>query len=174
MCLGKAMTAGYLPMSAAIVTDRIYDAFRNDGAKDRTFYDGHTFCGNPITAAAAIETLNIFAEERIVERTLPLHLRLHEGFEQISHHSTVSYYKCSGMIAMCELTNISGGAVRAKKVARKAMELGLFIRPLGDILYLWPPLTVSMDELNEMLRLFKLALDQTIGMADPPTDAHLS
>jgi adenosylmethionine---8-amino-7-oxononanoate aminotransferase len=141
LCLGKALTAGYLPMSAAIASDRIYESFRNvDDARDRTFYDGHTFCGNPITSAAALAAIET-------------------AFARIAEHESVAYAKTLGAIAMCALTPESGGGVRAKAVARAAIERGLFIRPLGPSLYLWPPFTTSDAELETMLGVFAEALD---------------
>ncbi|MCH7959004.1 MAG: adenosylmethionine--8-amino-7-oxononanoate transaminase [Candidatus Hydrogenedentes bacterium] len=165
LCLGKALTAGYLPMSVAITTDRIFEAFRSDDEHDRTFYDGHTFCGNPITAAAALAAIDIYAGPEIPENVLTLIPILKEGFAEIGEIRGVEYQKTLGMIGMCGFTRESGGSEFARKAARIAMERGLFIRPLGDVLYLWPPLVTTPEQLHEMLAHFRDAIgaasDQT-------------
>ena len=84
MTVGKGLTGGLLPMSAALVSDAIYDTFRADGGRSRTFFHGHTFCGNPITSALAVAALEIYEEEKIIER-LPERMRiLEEGMRRVS------------------------------------------------------------------------------------------
>lgn len=158
LCLGKALTGGYLPMSVAIASDRVFDTFRSDEHQDRTFYDGHTYCGNPITSAAALAALEIFTSEDIVAKAKPAGAFLAQGFEMISEFASVDYYKTLGTIAMCAFTPEAGGATFARRVTAHAMDMGLFIRPLGEVLYLWPPLVVSNAELSEMTSLFTEAI----------------
>jgi len=158
LCLGKALTGGYLPMSAAIVTDEVYDAFRNHGGRDCTFYDGHTYCGNPITSAVAIAALELYTSDDILSKAKGLEKILHDGMAQVARHPAVHHHKCLGMIGMCAVTEQAGGADFARQAAYKARELGLFIRPLGDVLYLWPPLVATESELNQMVALFGEAL----------------
>ena len=161
MCLGKALTAGYLPMSATIATTKVYDAFRNKGGRDCTFYDGHTYCGNPITSAAAIAALGLYTSESILDRVKPLETQLAEGFRTIGQHPAVAYQKSLGMIGMCAFGEDAGGMTFARRVWARAVELGLFIRPLGNVLYLWPPLVSTPEELRQMLTLFQQALEET-------------
>lgn len=158
LCLGKALTGGYLPMSVAIASDRIYESFRSDATTDRTFYDGHTYCGNPITSAAALAALDIFTSEDIVGKAEPAAAYLTQSFDKIAQHPTVDYAKTLGTIAMCAFNEESGGAAFAKEVTKEALSMGLFIRPLGEVLYLWPPLVVSHDELKEMVGVLNLAI----------------
>lgn len=162
LCVGKALTGGYLPMSAAIATDQIYEAFRSDDTHDRTFYDGHTFCGNPITSAVALEALDIYTSEDIVGSCAPLTKQLRKGMAKIGAYPCVAYQKTLGMIGMCAFTEKAGGATLARKVAQAAMELGLFIRPLGEVLYLWPPLITTAEQLEEMIDLLKDAIEQQL------------
>ena len=87
MTVGKGLTGGMLPMSATLVTDAIYDTFRATGGQNRTFFHGHTFCGNPITSAAALAALETYAEEKIVER-LPDRMRiLEDGMRRVSERA---------------------------------------------------------------------------------------
>ncbi len=157
-CLGKALTGGYLPMSAVLAAETIYDAFRSDEAHDRTFYDGHTYCGNPITSALALATLDVFEEERVVERCAPSMATIRAGFGELAKHPAVHYAKCLGMIGMCAIAEEAGGAAFARRAANAAYDLGLFIRPLGEVLYLWPPLTTTAGELDAMLDRFHSAI----------------
>lgn len=161
LCLGKALTAGYLPMSATIVTGEVYDAFRNDGGRDRTFYDGHTFCGNPITAAAALAAIEEYVDNGIIEQSEPLAQRLHDGMKSLGRYDCIDWIQCLGLIGMCGFSGASGGSAKAKEVANRALELGLFIRPLGDVLYLWPPMVTTNAELDDMLRIFRQAIEDT-------------
>ncbi len=160
MCLGKALTGGYLPMSVAVASDKVYETFRSDAKQDRTFYDGHTYCGNPITSAAALAAIDIFTSEDIVGKAKPASAFLAQGFRRIAELSSVDYYKTVGTIAMCSFSEEAGGGAFARKVAAHAMEMGLFIRPLGEVLYLWPPLVVSSPELSQMVELFTEAIQK--------------
>ena len=83
---------------------------------------------------------------------------LGEGFAEIGEIPGVEYQKTLGMIGMCGFTSKSGGSDFARKIARIAMERGLFIRPLGDVLYLWPPLVTTPEQLHERLALFRDAI----------------
>ncbi len=151
MTIGKGMTGGYLPMSAAMVTDRIYDAFRRDGDRPRTLYHGHTYCGNPITSALALAALDVYEEERILETMKPRVHELNSGLNQTASTLPNSEMSTLGMIGTIEIAEEDGGVQRAKQIAQNAYENGLFIRPLGPVVYLWPPLTITADELSQML-----------------------
>jgi len=155
MCLGKALTAGYLPLSATIATDAVYEAFRApEGDPPRVFWDGHTFCGNPITCAAALATLDAFDALDLPASCAPRETLLAEGFAALELLSGVDFHKTLGMIGMCALDDPD----HAKRAVLIARELGLFTRPLGKTLYLWPPLTVTEPELTLMLERLEVAI----------------
>jgi adenosylmethionine-8-amino-7-oxononanoate aminotransferase len=157
MTLGKGLTGGMLPMSATLVTDAIYDTFRADGRQSRTFFHGHTFCGNPITSATALAALEVYADEKIVER-LPESMRiLEDGMRRVSSLLDGSPLRTLGMIAAIEITEAAGGEVRARRIADRAYELGLFIRPLNSTIYLWPPLNTNPADLQSMLEIVERA-----------------
>jgi adenosylmethionine-8-amino-7-oxononanoate aminotransferase len=158
LCLGKALTGGTLPMSAAIATDEVYDAFRNRPGHDCTFYDGHTICGNPITSAAALAFLDALESENVMDNVAARTPQLAEGMARIARHDAVAYYKTLGLIGMVAIKPDAGGAACAKQIAHRALAAGLFIRPLGNVLYLWPPLVTSGHELAEMIARFDAAM----------------
>lgn len=161
MTLGKGMTGGMLPMSAVVVTDAIYDSFRTGNEQDRTFYHGHTFCGNPITSAVALAALSIYREEKVLENSKPRIEQLKAGMEELGLMLDNSAVRALGMIGVVEVNDSSGGVQRARRIAGSAYELGLFIRPLNQAVYLWPPLTITKEELGRMLSILKAAIKQT-------------
>lgn len=154
LCVGKALTGGYLPMSAAIASREVYDSFRGDGVVKRPFWDGHTYCGNPITSAVALAALDVFAELDLPGSCAPLIEQLALGMAAIGEDARIDYYKTLGLIGMVSFSEEAGGAALARRVSLKAMDLGLFVRPLGAALYLWPPLTSTGAELGEMIAIF--------------------
>ena len=158
LCVGKALTGGYLPMSAALVTDRIYEAFRSVGADDRTFYHGHTFSGNPLASAVALASIETYEDERILPECRETAKRLASGIERLSALGSVANTATQGMMSAVEISPRAGGAALAARIAAKALDLGLFIRPLGSILYLWPPLVTTRAELDQMLAIFGQAV----------------
>ena len=161
MTLGKGLTGGLLPMSATLVSDAIYDTFRANGEQSRTFFHGHTFCGNPITSALALAALETYEEEKIVEQ-LPEPMRLlEEGMRRVSSVLGGSPLRTLGMIAAVEITEEAGGRARARKIAARAYELGLFIRPLNSTIYLWPPLNINGADLQSMLEIVERAARET-------------
>ncbi len=162
MTVGKALTGGTLPMSAVMVTDAIYDSFRSESQPDNTFYHGHTFCGNPITSAVALAVLSVYKEEKILENLKPRIAQLEAGMKELGMMLGSSPVGTLGMIGGVEVNDESGAAPRAQRIARRAYELGLFIRPLGRSVYLWPPLTVTEEDLNRMLSILKAAVEQTL------------
>jgi len=159
LCIGKALTGGYLPMSAAIATDRVFEPFHGDGVEKRPFWDGHTYCGNPITAAVALAALDVYESEHVFQQAAAHAPKFAETFAQLAQHQAVHYHRTCGLIGMLSLEEQAGGAILAKQIADRALDNGLFIRPLGNTIYLWPPLVADEKVLGEMLRV----LHQSIG-----------
>jgi len=155
MLIGKGLTGGYLPMSAAVVTEKIYNSFRSDKDHDRTFYHGHTYCGNPICSNLALEALALYEEIDILNLIKPRIVQLDKGMREIGKMLNDSTVLTVGMIGVVEINQKAGGKIRAAEIASKARGLGLFIRPLGASVYLWPPLISTEQELGEMISIFK-------------------
>lgn len=170
LCVGKGLTGGTLPMSAFIAHDSIYDAFR-EGRDSAVFWDGHTFCGNPISAAAALAALDIMAEEGLPASRADLAAQLAAGFSAIGVHEAVLCHRSLGFVGMCQLREEAGGALLAQRVCALSLERGLFIRPLGSALYLWPPMLMRTEELAKMLEILSESLD--IAARDIPAAARV-
>jgi adenosylmethionine-8-amino-7-oxononanoate aminotransferase len=158
LCIGKALTGGYLPMSAAIARDFIYEAFLGVQPEHRVFWDGHTYCGNPITSAVALAALDVFEALDIPRSCAPRFAQLASAFASLAHLPPVQYSRTLGLIGMCRIRPEAGGAALARQVTQHAWQQGLFIRSLGDIIYLWPPLVSTEEELGTMLQMLEEAL----------------
>ena len=166
VCLGKGLSGGYLPISAAVVKEEIFETFA-DEPEDHTFYHGHTFAGNPIAAAAAIECLNIYQEEKIVERARRSGEVLAAHFQTFKDVPGVANVRCLGMIAAFDLAEKEGltGEDRARNICRAALRKGMLIRPLGTAIYLMPPLIASDEVLAETTaRLLEIVRSQESGI----------
>jgi adenosylmethionine-8-amino-7-oxononanoate aminotransferase len=150
MLVGKALTGGYLPMSALLATGAIYSAFRAPGDERVVFWDGHTFTGNPICAAAALAALDCYAEDDIGARMRPAAAALADGFARLGARPEIAGHRALGMIAMCTVREDAGGAITARRACEIALQNGLFTRPLGAVLYLWPPLSSTPSEIGAM------------------------
>ncbi|MGC9196248.1 MAG: adenosylmethionine--8-amino-7-oxononanoate transaminase [Syntrophobacteraceae bacterium] len=141
VCIGKGLSGGYLPISGAVVKEEIFDTFA-DQPLDHTFYHGHTFAGNPLAAAVAVECLNIYREDNIVLKAHDGGKVLAESLKPLREVAGVANVRCLGMIAAFELTedkNISGPE-RARRICLDMLKKGILIRPLGATLYLMLPL----------------------------------
>jgi adenosylmethionine-8-amino-7-oxononanoate aminotransferase len=147
-------------MSAAIVKEEIFDTF-SDQPEDHTFYHGHTFAGNPIAAAAAIECLKIYGEERIVERADRLGQVLAAQFEAFKDLAGVSKVRCLGMIGAFDLVEKNGetGAMRAKRLSRAMLKNKVLVRPLDATVYLMLPLITDDEVITETVRLLRDAVE---------------
>ncbi len=167
LCLGKGLSGGYLPVSATITHPGIYNAFLGDAASGRTLYHGHTFGGNSLGAAAALATLDVFRDDEILAQLLPKIERLREHLARLAEHPHVAFTRQRGLVGALELTaDKSTGAPypadqrTAWQVCRAALRRGLWIRPLGEVLYALPPLTVSLDELDFLMNTLQASIDE--------------
>lgn len=157
LCLSKGLTGGYLPMAATLTTEEVYQAFYADYAEGKTFFHGHTFTGNPLAASAALGSLQVFEEERTLAN-LPEKIHfLQERMSRFCDLPWVGDVRQLGMIAALELVKSKKGKERFATADRvgwhiyqKGLENGLLLRPLGDVVYLWLPLSATLEEIEEI------------------------
>ena len=157
LCLAKGLTAGYLPMAATLTTEKIWSAFLGRHEDRRTFFHGHTYGGNPLAAAVGLESLDIFRDEGVLESLPPKIARLREHANRIARLEHVGAVRQCGLVAGFELVadKASGTpypwqerrGMRACIAARKHEAL---LRPLGDVVAVWPPLSITLDELDQL------------------------
>lgn len=153
-CLGKGLAGGYLPLSATVVRGEIFETFA-DRPQDHTFYHGHTFAGNPIAAAAALEVLAIYREERIVGHAGELGDLLHREMATLGEDPRVAGVRTLGLIGAVELKDDPdgrSGATLAQVVRQALRDNGILLRPLGNVIYLFPPLVTPAAVLTETVR----------------------
>ena len=162
MVVGKSLTGGYLPMSAVITTSEVFDSFRSTSYLDRTFYHGHTFSGNPLAAAAAVAALEVFERENVIDQSrLPASM-LETAFREFSDVPGVHRTTTLGCMSSLEIAEEAGGSGAAAEMAVMALEMGLIIRPLGPVIYLWPPLVTVESDMEQMLTIFGECLRRSL------------
>jgi adenosylmethionine-8-amino-7-oxononanoate aminotransferase len=166
LCLGKGLSGGYLPLAATLTNERIYTAFSGPFHEARTLHHGHTFSGNPLAAAAALASLYVFDEEQTL-KTLPLKIaRVGEHLGALAEHPHVATTRQRGLIGALELTPDKATRApypfherRAWQVCRETLARGVWLRPLADVLYVMPPLAISLDEIDFMMTTLAEAID---------------
>src|SRR4249919_447748 len=154
LCLSKGLTGGFLPLAAVLATQAIYDGFLDD-SRERAFLHSHSYTGNPLACAAALRSLAIFDEDDILARNVRTAARMAELAAPLAALPHVADVRQAGMILAFELTR---GGDRATpfdpasrvglKAYRAALDRGVVLRPLGDILYWMPPYCVDDDQLR--------------------------
>ena len=158
LCLAKGLTGGYLPLAATLTNDTVYLAFHGTAQEGKTFYHGHTFGGNPLGAAVALASLKIFDDEKTLEHLEPKVARLRDRLVDFAALDHVGDIRQRGLIAGIELV-----ADRQTKrpfewsqqvgaaVCKEARSEGVIVRPLGDVLVIMPPLSITLEQLDAML-----------------------
>ncbi len=156
MCLSKGINGGYMPLAATLATDRIYDAFLGDSGK--TFYHGHTYTGHPLGCAAALASLELFESEEILEKIQPKIRLLSESLGRLRELKSVGDVRQLGLIAGIELVRdkrtkdtFPPEEKIGQRVILEARKRGAFLRPLGDIIVVMPPLSITGDELTGLM-----------------------
>ena len=151
LCLAKGLTGGYLPLAATLTTGRVFDAFR--GGRERTLNYGHSYTANQLGCAAALASLRVFEEDRVLEK-LPARVEaLAQGLRAITHSSVHEVRQC-GLIAGLELRQESGkrfsaGERMGERVCSAARAHGLLTRPIKDTIVMMPPLCSTEAEIAE-------------------------
>ena len=156
LCMGKGMTGGMLPFAATIVTERIYRGFEE--GSDRAFLHGHTFCGNPLGASAALEVLSIYRDESILEKAKEKSRILKRGIQEIACIKNVTRPRSLGMIGAVSLGQDGYAGKKGWILQQKARKHGVYLRPLGDTVYLVPPLNIDDRDLHLMIESIKKSI----------------
>ncbi|MEI9949503.1 MAG: adenosylmethionine--8-amino-7-oxononanoate transaminase [Pseudomonadota bacterium] len=150
MCTAKGFTGGMLPMAATLATRRIFEGFF--GGSERSFFYGHTFTGNPLGAALAIEVLKVYEEECVLERAAAKAQRIRGAFAEFLAIPGVIASRSLGMIGALELGGRQGYLERSGlSVYHEALRRGAYLRPLGNVVYIAPPLNIADADLDELL-----------------------
>ncbi len=174
MTLAKGLTSGYAPLSALMVNERVYAPVAEESGRIGVFGHGYTYGGHPVSAAVAVETLNIYAERDILSHVAKVGPVLQDGLRAFRDHPLVGEARGIGLIGALEL--VADKQTRAPfppeltmgaKVVAKAQDKGVILRAMGDAVAFSPPLVISESEIAEMLRRFGQALDEAHGELGP-------
>jgi 4-aminobutyrate---pyruvate transaminase len=167
----KALSSGYLPIGAVMISGMIYDALVKQSEKIGVFSHGFTYSGHPVTSAVALETLRIYEQDDMLARVRRVAPRMQAGLRRFADHPLVGEVRGIGLVGAVELVEdkatkapfdpaVGAGAFLAKR----ALHHGLIIRALGESIAFCPPLIISEAEIDLMLERFALALDDTLAM----------
>jgi 4-aminobutyrate--pyruvate transaminase len=170
--LAKALSSSYMPISALLMNQKIFDVISANSDKVGTFGHGYTYSAHPVAAAVALETLKIYAERDIVAHVRGVMGRFQDRFHQLANHSLVGEVRCVGLIGAVELVRDKATKEPFEAahgvgafVASQAQENGLILRALGDSVALCPPLIITEAEIDQIFDRLEKALDEGAVMA---------
>jgi adenosylmethionine-8-amino-7-oxononanoate aminotransferase len=171
MTLSKGITGGYLPLSVVLTTDEIYDAFYDDYTSLKAFLHSHSYTGNPLACAVAVEVLNIFEEENILEKNKEKYQYLQKRVkERFSNYKFCGEVRYKGFIVAVELVKNRENKEPFDwkerigfQIYRKALEKGALLRNLGDIIYFMPPYVIELDEIDKLVDIAYSATKDVLG-----------
>ncbi|AKQ69765.1 Adenosylmethionine-8-amino-7-oxononanoate aminotransferase [Myxococcus hansupus] len=162
VCLAKAISGGILPFGVTLASERVFSGFL--GASNRALYYGHSYCGNPLGAAIAREVLAVYRDEDVLGQVARKAPRVKAAFERMA--ATIPGLVRPRSVGMVGAVDLGGGGYLAKggwRVYEAARRRGLYLRPMGDTVYIAPALTISEAELDALLSGVEASLQEVAG-----------
>jgi 4-aminobutyrate--pyruvate transaminase len=173
MTVAKALSSAYLPIAGVLLTDEVFDACARQSGEVGTLGHGYTYSGHPVSAAVALETLKIYEERDILGHVRSVMGRFQEGLRRFADHPLVGEVRGVGLVAAVELVQdkatkrpFDPKAGVGPWLQDRAADYGLITRAVGDSMTFSPPLIITGAEIDEMLRRFGRALDDTAAMVE--------
>jgi adenosylmethionine-8-amino-7-oxononanoate aminotransferase len=170
MCLSKGLTGGYLPLACVLTTQEIYDAFYDDYVQLKAFLHSHSYTGNALACRAALATLDLLEFEKTLFYNELFARIMSEESVRFESHPHVAEVRQTGMIVAIEMVKDKTTREpypwqerRGLRVYRKALELGVLLRPLGNVIYFMPPYVIAPDEIRLMIEVAGTAIDHATG-----------
>ncbi len=167
MCIAKGVTAGYLPLSATLCTEAIFEAFLAAPEEHKTLYHGHTYSANPLCCAAALANLDVFVEEKTLDRLQPKIQKLTQLLEPLDDHPHVGDIRQRGFMVGIELVkdrNTKQSFPEQEQVGVKvvvaARKHGIIVRNLSDVIVLMPPLAIQQEQLVQLVLGVRAAISE--------------
>ena len=159
MCLSKGLTAGYMPLSLVLMSDKIYNAFYDEYNTMKAFLHSHSYSGNALGCSIAVETLKIFEEENVLDKNKDKSDYLRKKVESVLNDIPyVGEYRQIGMIGAIELVKnkdtkelFESEKRVGYNIYQNALEKGVLLRALGNIIYFMPPYVISKEEIDFMV-----------------------
>ncbi len=172
MLCAKGLSSGYMPISAVLISEPIWQACLTESGKIGVFGHGFTYSGHPVAAAVALETLKIYEETDIVSHVKKVAPQLQDGMRRFADHPLVGEARGLGLVAGLELvrnkaakTSFDSAAAIGLHIERRCQEPGVILRALGDTLTVAPPLVIEEREIDDIVRVVGVALDETLDHA---------
>src|SRR5690242_20377030 len=168
--MAKQLSAGFMPIAAVMINQRVYEALRDNSNKNISFAHGITYSGHPASAACALEVLKIYEEQKIVDRVRDLAPHFLKRLHSFADHPLVGECRGVGLVGAIELVkdkqtrqSFDPALLVGPNLVRMAHDHGLIIRPVGDSLAFCPPLIATEAEIDGMFDRFGKALDDTVA-----------
>ncbi|MDI6786413.1 MAG: adenosylmethionine--8-amino-7-oxononanoate transaminase [bacterium] len=169
LCLAKSITAGYLPLAATITSEEIFEAFLGEYKEQKTFFHGHTYTGNPLACIAALANLEIFKREEVLERLKDKIKFLSEELENFNFLNQVGEIRQKGFMVGIELVKDKKLKIAYEweeragiRVCNAARKRGVILRPLGNVVVIIPPLSITKEELRSLLNMTYLSIKEEL------------
>ena len=152
LCLAKGISGGYLPLAATLATEKVYSAFLGDYERKLTFFHGHTYTGNPLACAAGLASLDIFERDRVLEQLPPKIARLRARLaERVSPLPAVAAIRQCGLMIGIELGPYAYEDAIGARVCLELRRRGVILRPLGNVVVMMPPLSITALEVDRLV-----------------------
>ena len=171
MCLSKGLTGGYLPMSAVMTTNAVYDAFYDEYTSMRGFLHSHSYTGNALACAAALATLELFEASPVLEDNRRTARLMREAVAPLESHPNVGEIRQTGMILAMEMVadrdTMQGWDWRERRgmqVYAHGLENGVLLRPIGNVVYFMPPYIINESEIAQMAEVAMAGIDRAAGL----------
>ena len=159
LCVGKGLTAGYLPLSAVLTTQTVYDAFYDDYETLRAFLHSHSYTGNPLACGVALATLDMFESENIIVENQTTTKLMGEAFAHLNDHPHIAEVRQTGMVLAAEMVSDKENRVpypwqqrRGLKVYQHGLKNECLLRPIGNVVYLMPPYIIDREQISHLAR----------------------
>jgi adenosylmethionine-8-amino-7-oxononanoate aminotransferase len=169
MCVAKGLTGGYMPLAATLATERIYEGFLGTPEEQRTFFHGHTYTGNPLACAAALASLDAFERERTIARLQPKIELLGELLDEVGAMPGVAEARRCGFMVGIDLGEHDPELRVGHRVTLEARARGAIVRPLGDVVVLMPPLSISGGELRRLVEITAESIRAAVASVESMT-----
>ncbi|MET0497781.1 MAG: adenosylmethionine--8-amino-7-oxononanoate transaminase [Steroidobacteraceae bacterium] len=164
MCLGKGITGGYLPMSATVASQRVFDAFLGPDLSERTFYHGHSYGGNALASAVALRHLQLFAERKVLNNVVARSEQLRASLKALAQaNSCIEEVRLVGLMGAVQISEAAGASRTARKIAAAMVRRGVLTRSLGNVVTLVPPLTITAAEIDRIVDALAVAIDEVVS-----------
>ena len=158
LCVAKGITGGYLPLAATLSTEEVFNGFLGQFDEFKTFFHGHTYTGNPLACAVAVENIDLFKKDRVLQKLKHKIVNLRKGLERFKDLSHVGEVRQKGFMVGIELVKsrktkrpYPPGEKIGQKVIWEARKRGVIMRPLGDVIVLMPPLAIDEPTLEKLV-----------------------